>query len=62
MAAVPDIRSLPDAMSYEIMLDNGDRQIMLGGSDTDPSPEFEALRAWVQREAKRTRGSAAAED
>ncbi len=41
----------PEAMTYEITLEYGDREVTLKGSDVASSPQFEALRAWVQNKA-----------
>jgi hypothetical protein len=43
----------PEAMSYEIIVEHDDRTVTLKGSDVGSSPEFEALRDWLEAEAPR---------
>jgi hypothetical protein len=42
-------RSAPDAMSYTITVDDGDRSSVITGSDAAMAPAFDALLSWIER-------------
>jgi hypothetical protein len=42
----------PEAMTYEIVLDYADRAVTLRGSDVAQSPEFAALREWIEQHGR----------
>ncbi|MGZ8335140.1 MAG: protealysin inhibitor emfourin [Allosphingosinicella sp.] len=41
----------PEAMTYAITIERDGKQVTLRGSDLEESPEFAALRDWLQAQA-----------